>query len=191
MVTGLRAGCAHLCDPCYLVVAQLVVVAQVEYQLLPCRQGPYSLLESDALQVAVVSVFVSGHCIDSCARSVDGDLSLPAAFQYPQSLVRGDSVDPGFERAASSEPAGGPEYPDESLLSGVLRIIVRDHQTADVPVDGLLVPVYKHSETPLRVGLYQADYVSVLQFVHIYLAVSTNTRHPFLMAVFAGRRTAL
>ena len=126
MVTGLRAGCAHLCDSCYLVVAQLIVVAQDEYQLLPCRQGPYCLLESDALQVAVVRIFVSGHCIDSCARSVDGDLSLPAAFQYPQSLVRGDSVDPGFERTVSPEPVGGPEYPDESLLSGVLRIIVRD-----------------------------------------------------------------
>ena len=149
VVVGLQSTDVLARNASYFVVAQFVVVAQVEGDTLLRRQREQSLLEELLRAVAIGGCLGLQAIGESRSQGIDAleDAGLPA--QVVQSLVGGDAVHPSCQRAFTLEGLDAAEYLDARLLQHVLSVIVTYHDAADVPVELLAILLHEQSEAPL------------------------------------------
>lgn len=124
MVISLHIDSRGACDGGNFLVAQLVVIAHVEGQLLFCGQREDGPLQPDCLQITVIHISVSGHTARSAGRTVQRHLYAMSPLKNAQRFIGGNTVNPCTERTPALKLPEGTEHPYKSLLGGILCVVV-------------------------------------------------------------------
>ena len=94
----------------------------------------------------------------------------------PKSLIRGYAINPASQRAIAPIVAERAIDSHEGFLRGILCIIMRNHQSAYVPVNRFLILHHQHSESVLR----HSFSVSTMPLSFILIFVYFHERYDYM-----------
>lgn len=152
----------------YFIKPEFIVIPKVECQLLLGRQRENRLLQFHRHLIIKVDIIITLNQVDTCGFRFYGNNFLSPFADNPKSLICGYAINPASQRAIAPIVAERAIDSHEGFLRGILCIIMRNHQSAYVPVNRFLILHHQHSESVLRAFLQRIHYAIVI-YTHIRL----------------------
>lgn len=154
VIIGLQRVHAFARDAGNLLIAQFIVVAQVERDALLGGQCEQGILKEGRCLIFLKRCIGPQFLGQSVSQRVDAMEQVRFPPEVLQGLVGRNPVEPGDQCAVTPIGTDAAQYLDARFLEDVLSIFMPNDNAADVPINGASILAHEYSEsflTPQRV----------------------------------------
>lgn len=166
MITCLDTCWCRIRNLRYFVEPEFIVIPKVECQLLLWRQRENRLLQFHRHLIIEVDIIIVLNQVDTYGFRFYGDNFMSPFADNPKSLISGYAINPASQRAIAPIVAERAIDSHEGFLRGILCLIVRNHQSANMSIYVFLIFRHQHSKSVLWIFL-QRFYNAIVIYTHI------------------------